>query len=61
MEIVIGLAPGLAKLRPDDDPEAFLQTFEQVAKAAGWEESTWDHPHSSIPDGHVAGGLPSGK
>lgn len=35
------LATGLAKLRPEDDPEAFLRTFGWMAKAADWEKSSW--------------------
>lgn len=35
------LASDLANLRPADDHEAFLFTFERVAKAAGCEDLTW--------------------
>lgn len=35
------MALGLAKLRPEDDPQGFLWTLEWVVKAADWEDLTW--------------------
>ncbi|XP_058860376.1 zinc finger and SCAN domain-containing protein 29-like [Acipenser ruthenus] len=33
--------PKLQKMTPEDDPEAFLVTFERVAEAAGWPKEHW--------------------
>lgn len=31
----------LTKMGPEDDPEAFLKAFEQVASVAGWPQNKW--------------------
>uniref|UniRef100_A0A8C4XBR0 SCAN box domain-containing protein n=1 Tax=Erpetoichthys calabaricus TaxID=27687 RepID=A0A8C4XBR0_ERPCA len=38
----------LAKMTPQDDPEAFLKTFERMARHYNWPEETWSPRLASL-------------